>query len=169
MRLAKTLLRNRLVDKERPRRRRGRLAGNRLLEWFSPDTYDFDAEDLDGDGDRDLLLTLAALEGNRTILRLLVNEGERTLVERTAERFDTAGHDDFWIDFSFVRDLDADGALHIVADDWGTRLSWLNENRVSSESSRSVSPLSSAIGAASPRPARSSSGYADGSGAGLSP
>lgn len=94
------------------------------------ETYDFDAEDFDGDGDRDLLLTLADLEGNRTFLRLLVNEGDRTLVDQTTERFDSPGHDGFWIDFSFVLDVDSDGDLDIVADDWGTRLSWLNEQGV---------------------------------------
>lgn len=94
------------------------------------DAYDFDAEDFDGDGDRDLLVTLADLQTDRTALRLFMNEGERRFVDQTASRFDTPGHDFFWIDFSFIQDLDDDGDLDILADDWGNRLSWLNEGGV---------------------------------------
>jgi len=94
------------------------------------ETYDFDAEDFDGDGDRDLLVTLADLQMNRTTLRLFRNAGGRNLVDETSSSFDTPSHDGFWIDFSFVRDVDSDGDLDILADDWGNRLSWLNEGGV---------------------------------------
>ncbi len=91
------------------------------------DTYDFDAEDIDGDGDRDLLVTLVSLQTNQTHLRLFINEGERRFTDETATRFDIPGHDAFWFDFSFIPDIDDDDDLDIVADDWGRRLSWLNE------------------------------------------
>ncbi|MDH3199594.1 MAG: VCBS repeat-containing protein [Myxococcales bacterium] len=94
------------------------------------DTYDFDAEDVDGDGDRDLLVTLADLPTSQTFLRLLVNEGGRTFSDQTDNRFDTPVHSGFWIDFSFLQDVDDDNDLDILADDWGNRLSWLNEDGV---------------------------------------
>jgi len=97
------------------------------LDFAEYDTYDFDAEDIDGDGDRDLLVTLADWRTDQTILRLFVNEGGRTFSDQTASRFDTASHDGFWIDFSFLKDVDDDGDLDIVADDWGNKLSWINE------------------------------------------
>jgi len=100
------------------------------LGFDEHDTYDFDAEDIDGDGDRDLLVTLANLQTNQTFLRLLVNEGGRTFSDETAGRFDIPGHDGFWIDFSFVQDVDDDGDLDILADDWGNRMSWLNEGGI---------------------------------------
>ncbi len=100
------------------------------LDLAEHDTYDFDAEDVDGDGDRDLLVTLADLQTDQTFLRLLINEGGRTFNDETAGRFDIPGHDAFWVDFSFVQDVDDDDDLDILADDWGNRLSWLNEGGV---------------------------------------
>ena len=91
------------------------------------DTYDFDAEDFDGDGDRDLLITMADLQADQAHLRLFINEGGRSFRDETNARFDTPGHNEAWIDFSFIQDIDGDDDLDIVADDWGARLSWLNE------------------------------------------
>ena len=100
------------------------------LSFEEFETYDFDAEDIDGDGDRDLLVTLADLQTDQTVLRLLVNNGGRDFVDETSSRFDIPGHEGFWIDFSFVQDVDDDGDLDILADDWGNRMSWLNEGGV---------------------------------------
>ena len=91
------------------------------------EVYDYEAEDFDGDGDRDLLVSLANIADDTQQLRLFVNEGNRTFVDRTALLFDDPTHDSGWIDFLFVQDQDADGDLDILADIGPTLIQWKND------------------------------------------
>ena len=75
-------------------------------------------------------MTLADLQTSQSHLRLFINQGKRRFTEETAERFDVAGHDQSWLDFSFLQDIDDDGDLDILADEWGRLLSWLNEDGI---------------------------------------
>lgn len=80
---------------------------------------DFDAEDLDGDGDRDIVI-------NRTgstslyvgsIIQLAMNQGDRTFTDQTS-RIDNPGSDtDTWIRWIRVQDIDDDNDLDIFPDD----------------------------------------------------
>ena len=91
------------------------------------EVYDYDAEDLDQDGDRDLLVTLADLEGSSHQFRLFINEGNRGFVDATFGRFDDPGYPDNWIDFVHVQDVDDDGDPDIVTDITGNLLKWEND------------------------------------------
>ncbi|WP_193210703.1 FG-GAP-like repeat-containing protein [Luteolibacter marinus] len=90
------------------------------------DVYDYDAEDLDGDGDRDLLVTLASPDSDAHRFVLLINHGSRHFIDETFERFDDPTYTGNWIDFAFVQDVDADGDPDIVADVRGTLVEWKN-------------------------------------------
>lgn len=91
------------------------------------DAYDFDAEDLDDDGDRDLMITLSSTDSSEHVFRLFLNEGNREFVDRTFERFDNPGYAAIWIDFAFVQDVDSDGDPDIVTDRDGALLKWEND------------------------------------------
>jgi hypothetical protein len=91
------------------------------------DVYDYDAEDIDNDGDRDLLVTLAGISGSNHQYKLFINHGNRLFVDETATRFDDPTYSGQWIDFSFVQDADSDTDLDIVADVWGSLVQWKND------------------------------------------
>lgn len=91
------------------------------------EVYDYDAEDVDGDGDRDLLVTLANLTDATHQFKLFINHGNRVFVDETASRFDDPTHGAQWIDFVFVQDVDSDGDLDILTDiGGGGLLKWEN-------------------------------------------
>ena len=97
---------------------------------------DFDAEDIDNDGDRDLLI-------NRTrdgddgpakgfymgrSLQLLVNTGNHNLIDETATRIAQPGGDaDNWFPWLRVQDADGDGDLDLASDDMGDGVAYLND------------------------------------------
>ncbi|MBB5352115.1 hypothetical protein HNR46_002356 [Haloferula luteola] len=108
---------------------RGTYGAERLILPFAEDLaiYDMDAEDLDGDGDRDLLVTLADSLNDRAELRLFINHGHREFVDETEQRFASSSYSVHWIDYLFVRDLDGDEDLDLAADVRGALIYWENE------------------------------------------
>jgi hypothetical protein len=91
------------------------------------EVYDYDAEDIDNDGDRDLLVTLANIDTDQHQFRLFINQGGRVFLDETSPRFDDPTYGARWIDFVFLQDEDSDGDLDIVTDVWGTLLKWEND------------------------------------------
>jgi hypothetical protein len=104
-----------------------------VLRWGT--VIDFDAEDIDSDGDRDLILTRT---GGGSInfyrgyhLQILVNEGEKRFVDQTERRIEEAddpnGVPIYWI---HLQDLDGNGALDIMEDEFlrgAPAAIWLND------------------------------------------
>lgn len=89
--------------------------------------YDYDAEDFDKDGDRDLLVTLANHVTDVHQFRLFINQGNRSFEDQTHLLFDDPTYNGTWIDFAFVQDIDSDGDLDILADVVGVLLKWEND------------------------------------------
>lgn len=97
---------------------------------------DFDAEDLDGDGDRDLIINRSrdgddgAGKGfyqGRTI-QLLVNNGGRDFVDMTSTNIDYPGGDaDQWFPWVRAQDVDDDGDIDFAPDDAGRGFGYLND------------------------------------------
>lgn len=91
---------------------------------------DIDAEDIDGDGDRDLVLTRT---GSTSFyagysLQVLVSDGARGFTDETATRVpglpDAGGT---WFDFIRLVDTDANGSVDILLDDRDRNLRWVND------------------------------------------
>ena len=104
--------------------------GGSSLNLDLPDgwsVYDFEAEDLDGDGDRDLLVNLSNDTTSAYQLRLFINQGNRSFVDETGIRIDNPGNTGADIDFTFIQDVDADLDLDIVAEFSGALVKWVND------------------------------------------
>ncbi len=97
---------------------------------------DFDAEDIDSDGDRDLIINRTrdgddgAGKGfyqGRTI-QLLVNNGARSFTDSTATNIDNPGADsDQWFPWVRAQDVDNDGDIDFGPDDAGRGFGYLND------------------------------------------
>ncbi len=108
-----------------------------LLPALSPfgAVLDFDAEDLDGDGDRDLVInrTRDGDDGGelgfyvgRTV-QYLRNEGGRTFVDRTLEDVDFPGGErDPWFAWIRMQDVDGDGDLDFGPDNLDEGFAYIN-------------------------------------------
>lgn len=100
---------------------------------------DFDAEDTDNDGDRDLLInrTRDGDDGpgkgfyqGRTI-QLLAHDGNRGFTDITSTHIDQPGGDnDSWFPWLRVQDVDSDGDVDMASDDAGDNVAYLNEGGV---------------------------------------
>jgi hypothetical protein len=100
---------------------------------------DFDAEDLDGDGHRELVLTrtksnplyqgffLQILDVNS---RVLTDVSERIVPDKAMWEGDTAQ----WVAWIVIRDFNGDGFLDLVAPDMGCHLVYLNDGQGNFES-----------------------------------
>jgi hypothetical protein len=96
---------------------------------------DFDAEDLDRDGDRDLVITRAAsppqfYEGY--YFQVLMQCDSRIFVDQSMERIigdelSWMGRKARWIDWIRLIDVDGDADLDILLDDAARGLGWLND------------------------------------------
>jgi hypothetical protein len=92
---------------------------------------DFDAEDIDGDGDRDLVLTRNG-DGSGPVgfyqgyyLQILENVGNRQFTDVTAQKIvDGSDLSARWIDWIRLHDQDGDGHLDIVVDNAARNLVW---------------------------------------------
>lgn len=97
--------------------------------------FDFDAEDIDGDGDRDIILSRVSdntgLYGfyERHYIQVLENVGDRKYVDKTAMRIsDNEG--DRWRVWIHLQDLDGDGDTDIYYQgDHDKNEKWLNNGQ----------------------------------------
>ena len=97
---------------------------------------DFDAEDVDGDGDRDLIVnrTRDGDDGvakgfyqGRTV-QLLLNNGSRSFTDVTATNIDYPGGDaDSWFPWIRAQDIDSDGDIDFGPDDAGRGFGYVND------------------------------------------
>jgi hypothetical protein len=92
---------------------------------------DFDAEDIDGDGDRDLVVTRTG-DGKGTLgfyqgyyLQILENVSDRQFTDQTAQKI-VAGSNSSggWFDWIRLHDQNGDGHRDIVVDDAARNLVW---------------------------------------------
>lgn len=92
---------------------------------------DFDAEDLDHDGDRDLLVNRTG-SGDQNFyvgsrIQLLSNNGERGFSD-VSNQIDNPGLDsDIWFPWLRIQDIDNDGDLDFFPDDLGFNFIYLND------------------------------------------
>ncbi|WP_165311670.1 FG-GAP repeat domain-containing protein [Vibrio ziniensis] len=91
----------------------------------SVDSYgtvlDFEAEDLDGDGDKDVVVTRTG-GGNSNFyqgvyIQLLVNNGSRAFTDATTQINDNGTASDSWFPWLRAQDLDDDGDIDLFSDD----------------------------------------------------
>lgn len=104
---------------------------------------DIEAEDLDGDGDRDIVLNRTS-GGCDTFykgfyIQVLRNDGNRTFTDATDTMIvDGSSPTDRWIDWLRVQDINGDGKLELIADDASIGLIWIDQDGIlrRSESSK---------------------------------
>ena len=93
---------------------------------------DFDAEDLDGDGDRDIVINRTGSGNNFYVgskIQLLFNDGNRGFTDVT-NRIDNPGtSSDNWFPWVRVQDIDDDGDLDIFPDDLDFGFKLLNDGK----------------------------------------
>ncbi|HQS06049.1 MAG TPA: FG-GAP-like repeat-containing protein, partial [Daejeonella sp.] len=82
---------------------------------------DFDAEDLDGDGDRDLVINRTG-GGNSNFYigrrsQLLINNGNRSFTDKTSQIDNPGVDNETWFPWIRIQDADNDGDLDILSDD----------------------------------------------------
>jgi hypothetical protein len=90
---------------------------------------DIDAEDLDNDGDRDIVITrTGGGQGNFYVgyyIQIIVNAGGRQFADETGQRI-ANGTGANWIDWIRLQDWNNDNHLDIVVDDYSRNLIWFN-------------------------------------------
>jgi hypothetical protein len=90
---------------------------------------DIDAEDVDKDGDVDIVVTRTGGGQNNSYvgfyIQIITNNGSRQFVDDTNQRISN-GTGDNWIDWIRLQDFDNDGNIDIIADDAATGLIWYN-------------------------------------------
>ncbi|MDA7693901.1 VCBS repeat-containing protein [Flavobacteriaceae bacterium] len=96
---------------------------------------DFDAEDIDGDGDRDIIVNRASDdEGsygfyNHHFIQILENQGNKTFVDKSSERI-TNNSGNGWREWIHLQDLDNDSDIDIYYEgNDGPHLKWLNNGQ----------------------------------------
>ncbi|MEO9849509.1 MAG: VCBS repeat-containing protein [Reichenbachiella sp.] len=92
---------------------------------------DFDAEDFDKDGDRDLLINRTGGGNNNfyvgSRIQLLMNDGNRTFSDKTSQ-IDNPGSDtDDWFPWLRAQDADSDGDIDFFPDDSAFGFKYLND------------------------------------------
>ena len=90
---------------------------------------DIDADDLDGDGVRDIVLTRTGGGDNfyqGYYIQLILGQGDRAFVDAT-ENVEGGQSADPWIDWVRLQDGNDDGHRDIVVDDAGVGVVWVND------------------------------------------
>ena len=96
---------------------------------------DIEAEDLDGDGDRDIVLNRTS-GGCDTFykgfyVQVLRNDGNRSFTDATDTMIvDGSSPTGRWIDWLRIQDINGDGRLELIADDASIRLIWINQDGI---------------------------------------
>lgn len=97
---------------------------------------DFDVEDIDGDGDRDLVLnrTRDGDDGGELVYgvgrttQILRNDGNRNFIDITSTNIDNPGGDtDQWFPWLRVQDFDGDGDMDIRPDNAALGFEYIND------------------------------------------
>jgi len=96
---------------------------------------DFEAEDVDGNGSRDLILnrTRDGDDGpgagfyNGRRVQLVLHDGSRGFTDATVQIDDPGTDTDVWFPWLRMRDVDSDGDIDIVPDDSGLGFVYLND------------------------------------------
>jgi len=93
-----------------------------------PRVLDIDCEDLDGDGDRDIIVTRENDSAN--CLQYLRNDGNRVFGDVTAVRIvDNMGVQGWYSYMARLQDIDGDGDIDCFADNRAFGLVWLNDGK----------------------------------------
>ncbi len=91
---------------------------------------DIDADDIDNDGDKDIVLTRTGGGQNNFYVgyyfQVIANSGSRLFVDETSTRFPSGTGSD-WICWIRLQDTNDDGYLDIIIDDADRDLIWLND------------------------------------------
>lgn len=96
---------------------------------------DFDAEDIDGDGDRDIIVNRVSdgdgIYGfyNRYTIQIVENRGNRSFIDKSAERI-TNNSGNGWHEWIHLQDLDNDGDFDMYYEgNDGPHFKWLNNGQ----------------------------------------
>ena len=95
---------------------------------------DIDAEDIDGDGNRDVILTRSGGTGSSPDptfyvgyqLQILMSDGNRGFVDETSTRFTFNNDTGEWIVWIRLQDVNNDGSIDILVNDRARGLVWVN-------------------------------------------
>ena len=92
---------------------------------------DFDAEDVDDDGDRDLIINRTGGGNNNNYIgrriELLLNSGSRSFTSATNQINDPGTDTDAWFPWIRVQDIDGDGDVDIFPDNIAIGFVYLND------------------------------------------
>jgi len=98
---------------------------------------DIDAEDIDSDGDRDIILARVSSPGQygfyeRYYIQILENKGDNTFLDKSTERI-SDNEANNWRHWIHLQDLDNDGDIDIYYEEndgqWQGNLKWLNNGQ----------------------------------------
>ena len=96
---------------------------------------DFDSEDIDGDGDRDIIVNRVSdgdgIYGfyNRYTIQILENRGDRKFIDKSSEKI-TNNSGNGWHEWIHLQDLDHDSDIDIYYEgNDGPHLKWLNNGQ----------------------------------------
>ncbi len=91
------------------------------------EVLDIDADDIDNDGDKDIIVTRTSYNYDGYYIQIIVNEGSRQFSDKTSERIVNGSNDrSEWIDWIRLQDYNNDGYLDIIVDDALRGLIWTN-------------------------------------------
>ena len=93
---------------------------------------DFDAVDIDGDGDRDLIVNRTGDNTGPGVyvgwsIQILINEGNRSFVDETSQRMDMANGSENPFGWMWLLDIDNDGDLDMAGENFFELLGWKND------------------------------------------
>ena len=99
------------------------------------EVLDFDAEDLDGDGDLDIVVNRSSggceTQYKGFYVQVLRNEGNRTFSDATSSMIvNGSSSEGVWLDWLRIQDINGDGRPDLIADNAFWDLTWLNRDGI---------------------------------------
>jgi hypothetical protein len=92
---------------------------------------DIDAEDIDNDGDKDIVLTRTGSDGDDFYIgyyiQIIVNNNAKQFIDDTLNRITNNGTGSNWIDWIRLQDKNGDQFVDIIVDDASRNLIWWND------------------------------------------